>query len=45
MIEIIKTQMEDAAVIAKAILAGEDAKDVEEAAVDAVEEETSIVSI
>jgi hypothetical protein len=42
MIEIIRTQMEDAAVFAKAILAEEDA---EEAAVDAVEEETTIVSI
>jgi hypothetical protein len=45
MIEIIITQMEDAAVIAKAILAEEDAEDAEEAAVDAVEEETTIVSI
>jgi hypothetical protein len=44
MIEIIKTQMEDAVVLAKAILAVEDAEDVEEAAVDTVEEET-IVSI
>jgi hypothetical protein len=34
--------MEDAAVIAKAILSEEDA---EEAAVDAVEEETTILSI
>jgi hypothetical protein len=48
MIEIIITQMEDAAVIAKAILVeedAEDAEDAEEAAVDAVEEETTIVSI
>jgi hypothetical protein len=45
MIEIITTQMEDAAVIAKAILAEEDAEDAEEAAVDAVEGETTIVSI
>jgi hypothetical protein len=42
MIEIIITQMEDAALIAKAILAEEDA---EEAVVDAVEEGTTIVSI
>jgi hypothetical protein len=45
MIEIITTQMEDAAVISKAILAEEDAEDVEGATVDAVEEETTIVSI
>jgi hypothetical protein len=46
MIEIITTKMEDASVIAKAILAEEDAEeDAEEAAVDAVEEETTIVSI
>jgi predicted DNA-binding ArsR family transcriptional regulator len=45
MIEIIITQMEDASVIAKAILAEEDAEDAEEAAVDAVEEGTTIVSI
>jgi hypothetical protein len=45
MIEIIKTPTEDAAVLAKAILAEEDAEDVEEAVVDAVEEETAIVSI
>jgi hypothetical protein len=45
MIEIIITQIEDAAVIAKAILAAEDAEDVEEAAVDTVEEETTIVTI
>jgi hypothetical protein len=36
--------MEDAVVLAKAILAAEDAEDVEEDVVDAVEEET-IVSI
>jgi hypothetical protein len=42
MIEIITTQMEDAVVLAKAILAEEDAEDVEEAAVDAVEEETIV---
>jgi hypothetical protein len=41
MIEIIKTPMEDAVVLAKAILAEEDAEDVEVA----VEEETTIVSI
>jgi hypothetical protein len=45
MIEIIKTQTEDALVLAKAIPSEEDAEDVEEAAVDAVEEETTIVSI
>jgi hypothetical protein len=48
MIEIIITQMEDAAVIAKEILAEEDVEDAEEAAVDAVdavEQETTIVSI
>jgi hypothetical protein len=39
MIEIIKTQMEDAVVLAKAILAEED---VDEAVVDAVEEETIV---
>jgi hypothetical protein len=37
MIEIITTQMEDASVIAKAILATEDAEDAEEAGVDAVD--------
>jgi hypothetical protein len=42
MIEIIKTQMEDAVVLAKAIPAEEDAEDVEQAAVDAVEEETIV---
>jgi hypothetical protein len=36
MIEIIKTQTEDAVALAKAILAEEDADDAEEAAVDAV---------
>jgi hypothetical protein len=48
MIEIIKTPTEDALVHTKAILAdedAEDAEDAEEAAVDAVEEETTIVSI
>jgi hypothetical protein len=44
MIEIIKTQAEDTVVLAKAIPAEEDAEDVEEAAVDAVEEE-AIVTI
>jgi hypothetical protein len=42
MIEIITTQKEDAVVLAKAILAEEDAEDVEEAVVDAVEEETIV---
>jgi hypothetical protein len=41
-IEIITIPMEDAIVIAKAILAAEDEEDVEEAAVDAVEEETIV---
>jgi hypothetical protein len=41
-IEIIKTQTEDAVVLAKAIPADEDAEDVEEAAVDAVKEETKV---
>jgi hypothetical protein len=45
MIEIITTQMEDAVVLAKEILAEEDAEDAVEAVVDAVEEETTIVSI
>jgi hypothetical protein len=45
MIEIIKTQTEDVVVLAKAIIAEEDADDVEEAAVDVVEEETTRVSI
>jgi hypothetical protein len=45
MIEIITTQMEDAAVIAKSILAEEDTEDAEETVVDEVEEETTIVSI
>jgi hypothetical protein len=42
MIEIITTQMEDASVIAKVILAEEDAEDAEEAEEDAVEEETTV---
>jgi hypothetical protein len=42
MIEINTTQMEDAVVLAKAILAVEDAEDVEETVVDAVEEETIV---
>jgi hypothetical protein len=42
MIEIIKTQMEDALVLAEAIPAEEDAVEVEEAAEDAVEEETTV---
>jgi hypothetical protein len=42
MIEIIKTQTEDAVVLTKAIPAEEDA---EESAVEAVAEETTIVSI
>jgi hypothetical protein len=41
MIEIIKTQTEDAVVLAKAIPAEEDAEDVEEAVEDAAEEETT----
>jgi hypothetical protein len=45
MIEIITIQMEDAVVLAKAILDEEDAEDVEEAAVDTVEEGKTIVSI
>jgi predicted helicase len=44
MIEIITIPMEDAISLAKAILAAENAEDVEEAVVDVVEEET-IVSI
>jgi hypothetical protein len=44
MIEIITIPMEDALVLAKAILAAEAAEDMEEAVVDAVEEKT-IVSI
>jgi hypothetical protein len=44
MIEFITISMEDAVLLAKAILAAEDAEDVEEAVVDAMEEET-IVSI
>jgi hypothetical protein len=42
MIEILKNQTEDAVVLAKATPAEEDAEDVEEAAVDAVEEETIV---
>jgi hypothetical protein len=42
MIEIIKTQTEDAVVLVKAIPSKEDADDAEEAAVDAVEEETIV---
>jgi hypothetical protein len=42
MIEIIKTQTEDALVLAKAIPAEEDADDAEEAAEDAVEEATIV---
>jgi hypothetical protein len=44
MIEIITIPMEDAVALAKAILAAEDAEDVEEAVMDVVEKET-IVSI
>jgi hypothetical protein len=40
--EIIKTQMEDALVLAKAIPAEEDVEDVEEAMEDAAEEETTV---
>jgi hypothetical protein len=40
--EIIKTQMEDAVVLASAIPAEEDAEDVEEAVEDAAEEETTV---
>jgi hypothetical protein len=44
--EIIKTQMEDAVVLTKAISTEEDAEDAaEEAVEDAAEEETTIVSI
>jgi leucyl aminopeptidase len=42
MIEIIKTQTEGALVLANAIPAKEDAEDVEEAVVDAAEEETIV---
>jgi hypothetical protein len=42
MIEIITIQMEDAVVLAKAILAEEEVEDVEEAVVDTVEEETIV---
>jgi hypothetical protein len=44
MIETITIPMDDAVALAKAILAAEDAEDVEEAVLDVVEEET-IVSI
>jgi hypothetical protein len=44
MMEIITIQMEDALVLSKAILAEENAEDVEEAVVEVVEEST-IVSI
>jgi hypothetical protein len=40
--EIIKTQMEEAIVLAKAIPAEEDAEDVEEAVEDVAEEETTV---
>jgi hypothetical protein len=40
--EIIKTQMEDALVLAKAIPAEEDAGDVEEALEDEAEDETTV---
>jgi hypothetical protein len=40
--EIIKTQMEDAVVLAKAIPAEEDAEDVEEAMEDAAEKEKTV---
>jgi hypothetical protein len=43
--EIITTQMADAVVLSKVIPAEEDAEDVEEAAEDAAEEETTPVSI
>jgi hypothetical protein len=42
MIEIIKTQTEDALVLTKAIPAEEDAEDAEEAVEDAAEEETTM---
>jgi hypothetical protein len=42
MIEIIKTQTEDAAVLAKAIPSDEDAEDMEEAVEEAAEEETTV---
>jgi hypothetical protein len=42
MIEIIKTQTEEAVVVAKAIPAEEDTDDVEEAAVDEAEEGTIV---
>jgi hypothetical protein len=43
MIEIIKTQNEDAVVLAKAITAEEEAGDMEEAVEDAVEEEKIVI--
>jgi predicted DNA-binding ArsR family transcriptional regulator len=43
MIEIIKTQMEDAEVLAKAIPSEEDVEDVEDAVEDAMEEETTVI--
>jgi hypothetical protein len=43
--EIITIQLVDAVVLAKAIIAKEDADDAEEAEEDAAEEETTIVSI
>jgi hypothetical protein len=43
--EIIKIQVVDAIVLAKAITAEEDAEDAEEAEEDTAEEETTIVSI
>jgi hypothetical protein len=45
MIEIITIPMEDAIVLAKEIPAEEDAEDAEEAKVDVVEKETTIVII
>jgi hypothetical protein len=44
-IEIITIQLADAVALAKAIIAEEDAEDVEEAEEDAAEEETTIVII
>jgi hypothetical protein len=43
--EIITTQMADAVVLAKSILAEEDAEEAEEAEEDAAKEETTIVTI
>jgi O-phosphoseryl-tRNA(Cys) synthetase len=45
MIETITIPMQDAVILAKAILAADDAEDVEEAVVDAVEEKMLNVSI